>query len=109
MDEGGTLSGNNIGTFSIVPLIIDSVKILIKAAGDITDRRTFNSAFALSGEGVFCGTLFISSSESRAGQNVKEVVVKANATNMDFFRTLQYYLGLFQLLYLKNLLKWIKN
>jgi len=26
MDEGGTLPGHNIGTFSIVPLIIDSEK-----------------------------------------------------------------------------------
>ena len=26
MDEGGTLPGHNIGTFSIVPLIVDSVK-----------------------------------------------------------------------------------
>ena len=45
MDERGTLPGNNIGTFSIVPLIIDLVKIPIKASGGITDRRTFNSAF----------------------------------------------------------------
>ena len=47
MDEGGTLPGHNIGTFSIVPLIVDSVKIPVMAAGGITDRRTFNAAFAL--------------------------------------------------------------
>ena len=46
MDEGGTLPGHNIGTFSIVPLIVDSVKIPVMAAGGITDRRTFNAAFA---------------------------------------------------------------
>ena len=45
-------------------------------------------AFALGDEEVFCGTLFISSSESRAVQNVKEAMVKTNATDMDFFRTL---------------------
>ena len=91
MDKGGTLLGNNIGTFSIIPLIVDSVKIQIMAAGGITDRRTFNSAFALGDEGVFCGSLFISSSESRAVQNVKEAMVKTNATDMDFFRILSYY------------------
>ena len=54
MDEGGTLPSHNIGTFSIIPLIVDSVKIPVMAAGGITDRRTFNAAFALGAEGVFC-------------------------------------------------------
>ena len=91
MDEGGTLPGHNIGTFSIVPLIVDSVKIPVMAAGGITDRRTFNAAFALGAEGAFCGTLFLSSAESRAAPNVKEMMLKTNATDMDFFRTLPYY------------------
>ena len=91
MDEGGTLPGHNIGTFSIVPLIVDSVKIPVMAAGGITDRRTFNAAFALGAEGVFCGTLFLSSTEARAAPKVKDMIVKANATDMDFFRTLPYY------------------
>ena len=91
MDEGGTLPGHNIGTFSIVPLIVDSVKIPVMAAGGITDRRTFNAALALGAEGVFCGTLFLSATEARTSQNVKEMMVKANATDIDFFRTIPYY------------------
>ena len=91
MDEGGTLPNHNIGTFSIVPLIVDSVKIPVLAAGGITDRRTFNAAFALGAEGVFCGTLFLSSTEARTAPKVKEMIVKANAADMDFFRTLPYY------------------
>ena len=91
MDEGGTLPNHNIGTFSIVPLIVDSVKIPVMAAGGITDRRTFNAAFALGAEGVFCGTLFLASKEARTAQNVKEMMLKANATDIDFFRTLPYY------------------
>ena len=91
MDEGGTLPGHNIGTFSIVPLIVDSVKIPVMAAGGITDRRTFNAAFALGAEGVFCGTLFLSSKEARTAQNVKELIVKSNASELDFFRTIPYY------------------
>ena len=75
MDEGGDLPGNNIGTFSIVPLIVDSVKIPVMAAGGITDRRTFNAAFALGAEGVFCGTLFLSSKEARIPQNVKDMIL----------------------------------
>ena len=91
MDEGGTLPGHNIGTFSIVPLIVDSVKIPVMAAGGIADRRTFNASFALGAEGVFCGTLFLSSTEARTAQNVKEMLLKTNATDMDFFRALPYY------------------
>ena len=91
MDEGGTLPNHNIGTFSIVPLIVDSVKIPVMAAGGITDRRTFNAAFALGAEGVFCGTLFLASKEARTSQNVKEMMLKANATDIDFFRTIPYY------------------
>ena len=91
MDEGGTLPNHNIGTFSIVPLIVDSVKIPVMAAGGITDRRTFNAAFALGAEGVFCGTLFLSAKEARAAQNVKEMILKTNASDMDFFRCMPYY------------------
>ena len=91
MDEGGTLPNHNIGTFSIVPLIVDSVKIPVMAAGGITDRRTFNAAFALGAEGAFCGTLFLSAEEARTSQNVKELMLKANATDIDFFRTIPYY------------------
>ena len=91
MDEGGTLPGHNIGTFSIVPLIVDSVKIPVMAAGGIADRRTFNASFALGAEGVFCGTLFLSATEARTAPNVKEMILKADATDMDFFRAIPYY------------------
>ena len=91
MDEGGTLPNHNIGTFSIVPLIVDSVKIPVMAAGGITDKRTFNAALALGAEGVFCGSLFLSSTEARAPKNVKDLIVKTNATDVDFFRTTPYY------------------
>ena len=91
MDEGGTLPGHNIGTFSIVPLIVDSVKIPVMAAGGIADRRTFNAAFALGAEGVFCGTLFLAATEARTAQNVKEMIMKSNVKDMDFFRAIPYY------------------
>ena len=78
-------------TFSYVPFIADSVKIPVMAAGRITDRRTFKAAFAFGAEGAFCGTLFLSAVESRTAQNVKEMMLKGNATDIDFFRTMPYY------------------
>ena len=86
-----------MGTFSIVvPLIADSVKIPVMAAGGITDRRTFKAAFAFYAEAAFCGTLFLSATESRTAQNVKEMMLKINATDIDFFRTMPYYYGSIQ-------------
>ena len=91
MDERGILPGYNMGTFSIVPLIADSVMVPVMAAGGIADKRTFNAAFALGAEGVFCGTLFLSATEARTAQNVKEMMLKSNTTDIDFFRTMPYY------------------
>ena len=55
IDRGGTLTGYIIGTFTIVPLIVDSVKhIPVVAAGGIADHRSFIAALALSAEGVLC-------------------------------------------------------
>lgn len=51
-DEGGTLPGTALGTFSIVPLIVDAVKrVPVLAAGGITDRRTARAAHALGAQG----------------------------------------------------------
>ena len=82
MDEKGILPDHNMGTFSIVPLIADSVKIPVMAAGGITDRRIFKAAFAFGAEGAFCGT----PTEARTAQNVKEMMLKANATNICYFK-----------------------
>lgn len=91
-DEGGTLPGIALGTFSIVPLIADAVKnIPILAAGGITDRRTAMAAHALGAQGVFAGSAFISTVESRVPQSVKNKIVAANGLDMRLFRTLPDY------------------
>ena len=91
-DEGGTLPGAQIGTFSIVPLIADAVKnIPVMAAGGIADVRGVRAAFALGAEGVFLGTGFLAAEEARTAQNVKELIVKSNAEDLHIFRTLPYF------------------
>ena len=91
-DEGGTLPNMTLGTFSIVPLIVDAVKsVPVMAAGGIYDRRSFNAALALGAEGVYCGTAFLRSEESRMAANVKEAVLKANAKDLLLFRTIPAY------------------
>lgn len=91
-DEGGTLPGTALGTFSIVPLIADSVKhIPVMAAGGITDHRTARAAHALGAEGVFAGSVFISTQESRVPQLVKDKIIAANGLDLLLFRTVPHY------------------
>ena len=90
-DEGGLLPNLTIGTFSIVPMLVDAVDVPVLAAGGISTNRGFKSALALGAEGVYCGTLFLMSTESRMAPNVKEAVKKATARDLLTFRSLQAF------------------
>lgn len=91
-DEGGTLPNKVLGTFSIVPLIVDAAqKVPVIAAGGITDRRTARAAHALGAEGVFAGSVFISTIESRVPKSVKDKIIAANGLDLLLFRTLPNY------------------
>lgn len=91
-DEGGTLPGTALGTFSIVPLIVDAVRhVPVLAAGGITDRRTARAAHALGAQGVFAGSVFISTLESRVPQSIKDLIIQADGLDMQLFRTLPDY------------------
>lgn len=91
-DEGGTLPGTALGTFSIVPLIADSVQsVPVMAAGGIADSRTARAAHALGAEGVFAGSVFIGTEESRVPQSVKDKIINANGLDLLLFRTLPDY------------------
>lgn len=91
-DESGTLPDMTLGTFSIVPLIVDAVNhIPVMAAGGISNSRTFNAVLALGAEGAYCGTAFLMSKESRMAENVKQAVLRANAKDLLLFRTMPAY------------------
>jgi Dioxygenases related to 2-nitropropane dioxygenase len=91
-DEGGTLPATALGTFSIVPMIVDAVEnVPVLAAGGIVDKRTARAAHALGAEGVFAGSVFISTLENRVPQSIKEKIVAANGLDLSLFRTLPDY------------------
>ncbi len=91
-DEGGTLPATALGTFSIVPLIADAAtNIPVLAAGGITDTRTALAAHSLGAQGVFAGSVFISTVESRVPLSVKEKIIAANGLDMQLFRTVPDY------------------
>ncbi|MED3922741.1 nitronate monooxygenase [Priestia aryabhattai] len=90
-DEGGTVPERVIGTFSIVPMIVDAIDTPVMAAGGIGDVRGVRAAFALGAEGVYAGSVFIPTKENPAAENVKQMIVDATAEDLLMFRTLPAY------------------
>lgn len=90
-DEGGTLPSYELGSFSIIPMIADSVDIPVCLSGGISDSRTVNAAFALGAEGVFVGSRLIPTIENPAAQNVKELIVHSTAEDLQLFRVAPAY------------------
>ncbi|MBQ4481128.1 MAG: nitronate monooxygenase [Victivallales bacterium] len=88
-DEGGTLPVKAIGTFSIVPLVVDAAagRVPVMAAGGIVDERTARAAFALGAEGLYVGTAFMMAEESPLADNIKQSALKATAMDLIMYRT----------------------
>lgn len=57
-----------VGLISLVPQIVDAVRIPVIAAGGIGDRRGVAAAFALGANGVQVGTSFLVTAESAANE-----------------------------------------
>ncbi|GED70561.1 enoyl-ACP reductase II [Brevibacillus reuszeri] len=62
-EGGGHLGRDDIGTFVLIPRVVDSVKIPVLASGGIGDGRGILAALALGAEGVEMGTRFIATKE----------------------------------------------
>ncbi|WP_368650139.1 NAD(P)H-dependent flavin oxidoreductase [Bacillus inaquosorum] len=86
-DEGGSTPDKPVGTMTIVPLIVDAVSIPVLATGGIADKRGVNAAFALGAEGVYLGTLFNASKESRVHEKVKQALVQYGAEDLVLLKT----------------------
>ncbi|MGG0412271.1 NAD(P)H-dependent flavin oxidoreductase [Peribacillus simplex] len=88
-DEGGHIPQRAIGTFSIVPTIVDAVKIPVLATGGINEVRGVRAAFALGAEGVFVGTRFIVSEECPASDEAKQDIILSKAEDLLMVSSLQ--------------------
>ena len=76
----GTESGGHIGsatTMTLVPQVVDAVKIPVIAAGGIADGRGFAAAVMLGAEAVQLGTRFIVAKESIVHENYKQKIIAA--------------------------------
>lgn len=75
----GTESGGHVGeltTMTIVPQVVDAVKIPVIAAGGIADGRGVIAALALGAVGVQIGTRFMCAEECTIHENVKNAILK---------------------------------
>ncbi|WP_194190211.1 enoyl-[acyl-carrier-protein] reductase FabK [Clostridium chrysemydis] len=82
----GTESGGHVGqltTMSLIPQVVDSVKIPVIAAGGIADGRGVAASLMLGAEGVQLGTRFLVAKECTVHQNYKDKVLKAKDIDTD--------------------------
>jgi len=78
VEAGGHNGINETTTISLIPQLVDALKIPVIAAGGIADGRGILAALALGAEGVQIGTRFAATVESSAHENYKRKVVESS-------------------------------
>ncbi|MDR5699206.1 NAD(P)H-dependent flavin oxidoreductase [Agromyces aerolatus] len=63
-----------VGTFSLVPQVVDAVDVPVIATGGIADRRGVAAAVALGAAGVQAGTAFLRTTESAIGDAYRAAI-----------------------------------
>ncbi|MGG4094551.1 NAD(P)H-dependent flavin oxidoreductase [Paenibacillus lautus] len=69
--------GAQIGTFALVPQIVDRVKIPVIAAGGVMDGRGLAASLVLGAQGVQMGTRFLTAVESGAHEVYKQALLRS--------------------------------
>jgi enoyl-[acyl-carrier protein] reductase II len=77
VEAGGHNGINETTTLTLIPQLVDAVKIPVIAAGGIADGRGILASLSLGAEGVQIGTRFAATIESSAHPNYKQKVVDA--------------------------------
>jgi nitronate monooxygenase len=77
-----------VGTFSLVPQIVDAVKAPVVAAGGVADARGLVAALVLGAQGVQLGTAFLASEESGSHPSHRAAIRKGAARHTVLTRNL---------------------
>ena len=75
-DGGGHIYGFT-GTFSLIPQVVDAVKIPVINSSGIADGRGIAASFMLGASGVEIGSRFLLAHECPAHENYKNAIIKA--------------------------------
>lgn len=86
-EAGGHNGVDEITTLTLVPQVVDAVRVPVVAAGGIADGRGMAAALALGASGVQLGTRFAATAESDAHAVYKQQVV--DATDRDTVLTMR--------------------
>lgn len=70
-----------VGTFSLIPQVVDAVRAPVIAAGGVADRRGVAAALALGAAGVQVGTAFLRTRESAASEAHRDAISSAGASD----------------------------
>ena len=76
MDGGGHVG--RIGTAALVPAVVDAVDAPVLAGGGLADGRGLAAALAFGAQGVWMGTRFIATAESRSHDNYKHRIAETD-------------------------------
>jgi nitronate monooxygenase len=68
-----------VGTFALVPQVVDAVTVPVIAAGGITDARGIAAAFALGAAGVQIGSAYLHCPESKISAPHRKAIAEAPA------------------------------
>lgn len=63
-----------MGTFALLPLVVDRVQVPVIAAGGIADRRGVHAALALGAQAAQIGTAFLACNESGASDAHRQIL-----------------------------------
>ncbi|CAB1369251.1 nitronate monooxygenase [Denitratisoma oestradiolicum] len=84
----------NIGTFSIVPQVVDQARgtgVPVIAAGGVTTGRHLAAALALGADGVWTGSLWLASRESDVNLPLKERLIEAETDDTVYSNCISGY------------------
>ena len=83
-EGGGFKNPREVATMVLLPLVCETVKVPVVAAGGMVDGRTMAAAFMLGAEGIQMGTRMVSSAESPVHMNWKNAILAAHETDTVF-------------------------
>jgi nitronate monooxygenase len=86
--EAGRHVWGRVATMALVPAVVDAVTLPVVAAGGISDGRGMAAALMLGAAGVWVGTRFLASPETRIHETYRQAVLDASGEQAEWYADL---------------------